>query len=800
MRLIFTCHFFAIYDMREVKSVTIKEHSLETKLHPLILSFRDSSLEHDFKSSHDYETRISNRLGIILSYFAWFAFIIFSYANFHGNYLQIAKTIVIFLYPIFTINLLILSSQRYIKYFQPITAISNGLAGLAAIYICQFVLSSGMMTIIGETTVILFAFFVLRLRFIIATLTTIFYVITYQIVMLVSFHASSETAQFSFLLWLIESTCIVGGHILEQSIRKIYYQNKVLKHLRQIAEDSRSKSEFLASMFNFVPVPIFIAGENYQILETNPSSKALFGSHPRYLSDLLTPSQRHRMTLFKLFLKRTPIQNIETELLNKDGHVISVVMSVDFVERNGQNISISVIQDVSDRKNAEKKVTYLAYHDILTSLPNRFQFNEKLKQFVESNRQVAVLFIDLDQFKKINDTWGHSVGDDLLRQVAQRLINCVGKEDMVSRLGGDEFTVISPINTKNEAALAAEKIVKQIQKPFFIGNSEFYIKASIGISLYPTDGKDIDTLIKSSDIAMYRSKELGGNNYGFFTSSMNRSLEERVDLERLLYTALDHDEFVLYYQPQIDLRTGDIFGAEALVRWIHPQRGLIPPDQFISIAEETGLIVPIGDWVLRTACIQAKKWNREHHHPVHISVNLSVKQFIANNFIESVDRIIRETGVNPNLLEIELTETIILQSTESVITTMHQLKELGVRISIDNFGTGYSSLGYLKDFPIDSLKIDQSFIKSLTTNDKNIAIISAVIALARNLGLQSVAEGIETPEQLYFLQTEGCDLAQGYYYSRPLPVDQMSDLLDPSEWRADYEDENNEPMEDGVKF
>lgn len=637
--------------------MAIKEQHPNVSLHSLKLSFRDPLLENEFKFSYDCEIRIFNRVGILLSYFAWLAFGIFSYVSVHDYFYQIAMIIVFYLYPIFTVNLLILSSQRFIKYFQPLTAISNGLAGLIIIYLGQFILGNNLVTISGIIIVILFAFFMLRLRFTIAMLTSLLYVTVYQIAVF----GESEGGLFSLTIWVVETTCIVGGYLLEQANRKTFYQNK----LRQMAEEES---------------------------------------------------------------------------------------------------------------------TYLAHHDTLTGLPNRFLFTEKLEQFIESHRQVAVLFIDLDQFKKINDTRGHTIGDQILQKVAQRLINCVSKEDIVARLGGDEFTIILPTKTKTEVAQVAEKVVTEIRTPFFIGDSKFYLRTSIGISLFPTDGENIETLIKNSDIAMYRSKEYGGNSYRFFTSSMNRSLEERVNLERLLHSALVNDEFVIYYQPQIDLRTGQIFGAEALIRWVHPQQGLIPPDRFIPIAEETGLIVPIGEWALRTACIQAKKWNREYRHPIHIAVNLSVKQLIDNDIVASVDRIIRETGLDSNLLELELTESIFMQDTQSMVATLNKLKKLGVRISIDDFGTGYSSLAYLKDCPIDALKIDQSFIHDLSKNGKNTAIISAVIILARNLDIKSVAEGIETQVQLNFLEMEGCDLGQGYYFSHPLPEDQMNDLLEHSVW------------------
>ncbi len=469
-------------------------------------------------------------------------------------------------------------------------------------------------------------------------------------------------------------------------------------------------------------------------------------------------------------------------LSRKDNTIFPVELTRTPIEENNQNMGhVVTFRDITSRKQMEIQIENQAYYDALTGLPNRFLFNEKLKLILETpikpNQKIAVMFIDLDQFKMINDTLGHDNGDILLKQVARRLLNCVRRKDVVARLGGDEFTMILPIDSDEVANQVAERIITEIQKPFIIDNCEFYVKPSIGISMYPTDGDNAETLVKCADIAMYRSKEQGGNNFRFYTCAMNSLLEERVNLERHLHNALANDKFVLFYQPQVDLTTGQVCGMEALIRWVHPEKGLIPPAQFIPIAEETGLIVPIGDWVLRTACTQAKRWNRNVNSPIRLSVNISVRQFITKDFVSSVGRALSETGINPDYLELELTESIILQNTESVIATMHQLKELGVRISIDDFGTGYSSLGYLKDFPIDSLKIDQSFIHGLPMNKKNIAIISAIITLAQNLGLESVAEGVETEEQLLFLKAEGCKTAQGYYYSRPLPAAEMSNLL-----------------------
>lgn len=759
------------------------KNQLVLSFHPMTLSFRDRSLENEFKSINDNEVRVFNKLGIALSYFAWLTLVIFSYINIQPEYPHIAKVIFFVLYPIFTLNLLVLSSNRLSKYHQLMTAISNGFAGMSVVYIGQIVLDNYILSICGIIIVSMFAFFILRQRFKIAVPITLSYVIIYQVTLI----GTSEVEILSLLLWVLVGTCIVGGNILERANRKTFFQNK----LRRIAEaENRDKGEFLSNMFNLVPVPIIVAQEDHQILETNPASNELFGTEQQYLLDLLAPSERRRMTLLKGFLKRTPIHNFEAELVDREGHIISTLINVNFVEREGKKMSICAIQDITDRKKAEEESIYLAYHDNLTGLPNRLQFTEKLNSFVELEQEIAVLFIDLDKFKMVNDTRGHTVGDKLLQQIAKRLNSCVSRGDIVFRIGGDEFTVILLGRTKFEVSRIVERILEEIRKPIFIDQHELYLRSSIGISFYPSDGENIESLIKNSDIAMYNSKVLGGNNYKFFTNSMNSSFEERVNLEENLHNALENNELVMYYQPQIDPKTGCMYGAEALIRWIHPEWGIVPPDRFIPIAEETGLIIPIGEWVLRTACKQAVQWNDTYGRPFHIAVNLSVKQFVNNDIVDTVQRVLEETGLDPNILELELTESVFLENTESMIAIMNKLKKLGVRISIDDFGTGYSSLSYLKDLPIDSIKIDQSFIRNLSKNKKTNSIISTIISLAQKLDLKSVAEGVETLEQYNYFKEEGCDLAQGYYFSRPVPVDQIANLLDRTEWDIEKVDDN----------
>ncbi|EGA91251.1 diguanylate cyclase/phosphodiesterase with PAS/PAC sensor(s) [Planococcus donghaensis MPA1U2] len=766
---------------------------LKFSFHPLTLSFLDRSIEKEFKSFNDGEARIFNQIGIVLSYLAWLALGIFSYVNLELYDPKIAYLIIFLLYPIFTINLIILHSHRFKKYYQPMTAISNGVAGVGILFIGHIILKNDILAICGITVVSLFSFFILRQRFKISVMTTLIYAIVNQILLV----GTSEVAMFSLFMWMLLITCIVGGNILERANRKTFLQNK----LRRIAEaENLDKDKFLTNMFNLVSVPIIVAEEDHQILETNPASNKLFGREQQYLIDLLAPSERRRMTLLKGFLKRTPIHNFEAELVDQEGHIISTLVNVNFVEREGKKISICAIQDISDRKKAEEESTYLAYHDTLTGLPNRLQFTEKLNSFVELEQEIAVLFIDLDKFKMVNDTRGHTVGDKLLQQIAKRLISCVSRGDIVSRIGGDEFTIILLGRTKFEVSRIVERILEEIRKPIFIDQHELYLRSSIGISFYPSDGENIESLIKNSDIAMYNSKVLGGNNYKFFTNSMNSSFEERVNLEENLHTALDNNELVMYYQPQIDPKTGCMYGAEALIRWIHPEWGIVPPDRFIPIAEETGLIIPIGEWVLRTACKQAVEWNDQYGRPFHIAVNLSVKQFVNSDIVDTVERVLEETGLNPNILELELTESVFLENTESMIAIMNKLKKLGVRISIDDFGTGYSSLSYLKDLPIDSIKIDQSFIRNLSKSKKTNSIISTIISLAQKLDLKSVAEGVETLEQYNYFKEEGCDLAQGYYFSRPVPVDQIASLLDRTEWDIEKVDDNMSAVLEAIEI
>ncbi len=444
--------------------------------------------------------------------------------------------------------------------------------------------------------------------------------------------------------------------------------------------------------------------------------------------------------------------------------------------------AVIVFHDVSAQQAMTMKMSHLAQHDFLTDLPNRLLLTDRLTQAISfarrNNEQLAVLFLDLDHFKSVNDSLGHAVGDKLLQSVAQRFVACGRRSDTVSRYGGDEFVVLLPqIAHAQDAAISAQKMLAALATPHSIAGNELHIDTSIGISTYPNDGQDADSLLKSADAAMYRAKENGRNNFQFFHAEMNTPAVARQSLEGLLGRALGRQEFLLHYQPKVDLRTGAITGVEALLRWLRPGRGLVPPLQFVPIAEECGLIVPIGRWVLREACTQLRAWLDVGLPPVSMAVNLSGIEFRALDFLEGVRTILRKTGLEPRFLEFELTESVLMNHVESTVSTLRELKAMGVQLAVDDFGTGYSSLSYLKRFPIDALKLDQSFIHQITADPSESAIISAVISMGKSLKQRVIAEGVETREQRDFLQNQGCGEGQGYYFSRPLPAKHCATLL-----------------------
>ncbi len=438
----------------------------------------------------------------------------------------------------------------------------------------------------------------------------------------------------------------------------------------------------------------------------------------------------------------------------------------------------------SEREVTEafKRLNHMSYHDPLTGLPNRIQLNDRLSQALKQsgrNRQkVAVLFLDLDRFKLINDTLGHGNGDILLQAVAKRLITCMRDGDTVARLGGDEFIVLLPVVYEgHDAAKVAQRIIEALAQPFELDGHELVVTTSIGISLYPADGDNIETLVKNADTAMYRAKEQGNSIYRFYSSAMNAAALERLTLENGLRKALKREELVIHYQPIIDLYTGDIIGMEALVRWQHPELGLVSPSKFVPLAEETGLIIPLGEWVLRSACVQNKAWQNAGFPPMYVSVNLSQRQFQQRGLSEMVTRVLKESGLSPRHLQLEITESVAMYDEGQVINKLVNLKNLGVCLAVDDFGTGYSSLGSLKRFPINTIKIDKSFIHNIPTDRFDSAITTTVINMADSLQLSVIAEGVESEEQLAFLLARGCNAMQGYLFCKPLPAEDFESML-----------------------
>ncbi|MHB8252518.1 MAG: bifunctional diguanylate cyclase/phosphodiesterase [Acidiferrobacter sp.] len=506
---------------------------------------------------------------------------------------------------------------------------------------------------------------------------------------------------------------------------------------------------------------------------------------PEDFADLIVPLRRGD----------TEFITLESEHRRKDGSSYPIEARLHLSAHGGNPVFVAIIQDITERKQFEARLRHQATHDALTELPNRALFHEILSramaQATQNDILIAILFLDLDEFKNINDALGHEYGDLLLQEMARRLTAVLCQEDgiahnegLVARQGGDEFAMLVRNITSVHAIInIAERLLAAVAQPFLVHGHEMYVTASIGITVYPFDDLDCEDLLRNADVAMYKAKQAGKNTFQFYAASMSAQITERCTIENGLRHALDNGEFVLHYQPQVDLRSGRLVGVEALIRWQHPLRGLIAPDLFIPIAEESGLIVPIGEWVLRTACEQSRAWQNLGLPAVRVAVNLSGRQFRERDLPAMVAMVLKETGldVTPEYLELEVTESILVEDIEKAVATLNTLHKMGLRLAIDDFGTGYSSLGYLRRFPINMLKIDQSFVRDITHNGDDAAIATVIITLGHSLGHTVIAEGVETEEQLVFLRNARCDEIQGYYYSKPLPADMMGQWL-----RADY--------------
>jgi diguanylate cyclase (GGDEF)-like protein/PAS domain S-box-containing protein len=472
-------------------------------------------------------------------------------------------------------------------------------------------------------------------------------------------------------------------------------------------------------------------------------------------------------------------------LIRRDGHEYAIEASAAPIhDRDGQVTGAMIVfHDVSKARAMVLEMSHLAEHDVLTDLPNRRLLNDRFTQAISmarrNQKQVAVLILDLDGFKHINDSLGHATGDKLLQSVAARLSTCVRKSDTVSRWGGDEFVILlSEIGHAADAVISATKIIAELKGVHSIGKHHLHVTVSIGISTYPEGGGDAETLIKNADTAMYHAKEHGRDNYQFFEKEMNLQAVERQSLEGELRYALEREELLLHYQPKINLKTGAITSVEALVRWQHPERGLLHPGQFLAIAEDSGLILGIGRWVLREACRQMRAWLDAGLPAVPVAVNISPREFRSADFFESIRAALKQTDLDPRYLELEITEAVLMQNLVSTASTLAELKAIGVRLAVDDFGTGYSSLSYLTRLPIDALKLDQSFVHNVIVNMSDAIVVRSVINMGQSLKLRVIAEGVETQEQLAFLQGAGCDEGQGYYFSRPVAARQFAELLE----------------------
>lgn len=555
----------------------------------------------------------------------------------------------------------------------------------------------------------------------------------------------------------------------------------------------RDSEERLHGIVNVAIEAIIAVDEKFNIVLFNPSAQKMFGysaeeaigsSIERIIPGRLREVHRHHIERFVRGERsvRKMGEAMEVWGLRANGEEFPVEASISKMSHAGKPLYSVILNDITMRKRDEERLKFLANYDPLTSLPNRSLFNQRLERALAHaqryNKELAVLFMDLDRFKNINDTLGHEAGDSVLKEVAARLMNCVREIDTVARLGGDEFVIlIEQITDVRQAGNVGQKLIRVMAEPLLLGGHECSVTASIGISTYPVDGEDGAALLKNADIAMYRAKEQGKNNAQFYAPAMNIHSLERLSLESGLRRALQREEFLLHYQPKVDIASGRITGMEALVRWKRPETGMISPAAFIPLAEETGLIVGIGEWVLKAACEYNYTWHRHGLPPLRVAVNLSARQFAQASLVRDVARILDMSGLQPEALELEITESMVMGSPEQAIQTLRQLKSMGISLSIDDFGTGYSSLGYLKRFPLDHIKIDRSFIKDIPEDNDDATITKTIIAMAHNLRLKVIAEGVETEAQMNFLREYGCDEMQGYYFSRPLPGNEFTALL-----------------------
>jgi len=557
---------------------------------------------------------------------------------------------------------------------------------------------------------------------------------------------------------------------------------------RKRAEDSlrRSAREYRDLFESANDAILILRPESQMILEVNRKSAEMYGlprdqivgmSLKNFTRDIPRSEEQIRR-----ILREGASENLETVHFHRDGTPIDLLVSSSVVEYRGERAILSVCRDITESKRAKQEIERLAYHDALTDLPNRARFADRLEialsQARREGHRLAILFLDLDRFKVVNDSLGHKVGDLLLQKVALRLSQLIRGGDTLARLGGDEFIILlARINHDDDASRVAQNVLGLFKRPFIIGERELYVTASIGISLFPRHGEDRESLVKNADIAMYRAKQEGRDNFQFHTSQHTHDAIRRLALETDLRKALDQEEVGVHFQPLVDVRAGALVGAEALARWEHPTRGRLPPSEFIPVAEETGLIVPLGEQILRAACSRMRGWHVGGRPGLRLSVNLSARQFQQQELAHRVDAVLRETGLAPETLELEITESVAMRDVAASVVALRALKDLGVRITIDDFGTGYSSLSYLKKFPIDTIKIDQAFVQDVCFDANDAAIVRAAIVMAQELKIEVIAEGVETPEQLEFLRSRACHVMQGHLFGEAVPAERFGEMV-----------------------
>jgi diguanylate cyclase (GGDEF)-like protein/PAS domain S-box-containing protein len=588
------------------------------------------------------------------------------------------------------------------------------------------------------------------------------------------------------------------GHIVWVSTNAHYYRDTngevlglegltrdLTQSILQTQELNRLKSTLdktLDCVFMFEPdtLKFFYLNEG-AIKQVGYSSKELLQMTPVDIKPDYNEAQ-FRALIQPLLDGRKDSLTFETVHRHKDGHNLPVEIFLQYVKPTNETPRfVAIVRDLSERIEAQERLRHLAHHDSLTNLPNRLLFMDRLEHALarrQNGGEIAVLFMDLDRFKVINDTLGHASGDKVLQLLGERISGCVRKGDTLARISGDEFAIILEDTVSTEAVVSvARHILDELTKPFVVENHDLFVTTSIGISMSPDDGEDSQTLLKHADIAMYRAKDLGRNTYRFYSPDMSSKAFERLNLEISLRYALEREQFRLFYQPQYDVITGKVIGVEALLRWQHPDLGLVAPNDFISTLEETGLIVPVGEWVLYTACMQAREWQKKYDKKLRMSVNLSAHQFNDVELSSMVEYCLQRSQLPASTLELEITESVIMQDKKRIGRTFQTLEDLGVRFAIDDFGTGYSSLSYLKRFPIDTIKIDRSFVRDVCSDSDDAAIVSAIIAIAKSLNMEVVAEGVETESQLDFIKRQDCFVMQGFLFGEPVMAEKIDILL-----------------------